>query len=263
MHAVVMSQISRLAVASLWAAIVAGAPFPSLAQQPGATEKDKRPTAGEAAKPPVAAPPSATTTPGAADRGTSKSPAQPASPAPAAKEAQKAPSVSAQIKPQALAVPRPEVLLMLMRTTLIALNQANFTGNYTVLHGLGTPALQAKNSSAQLGIAFTSLRNEGLDLSPVLVLSPELTESPTISPEGVLRLAGFFPTKPQRTSFVMVFQPVAGKWLLDGLSVTTSRPPNDAPAATAQPQSAAQERSKAAPGASPSKSEAGKADKAK
>jgi hypothetical protein len=139
--------------------------------------------------------------------------------------AQASPAPLATRKPAAKvpSVPPPEVLLMLMRTTLVALNQANFTGNYTVLHGLASPALQARNSPAQLGIAFTELRNLNLDLSPVLVLSPELSETPTISPEGVLRLAGHFPTRPLEVRFLMQFAPVDGRWRIDGLSVSAAR----------------------------------------
>jgi len=122
-------------------------------------------------------------------------------------------------------VPAPAVLLMLVRTTLVALNQANFTGNYAVLHALGTPQLQLRSSPAQLAIAFTDLRDRKLDLSPVLVLSPELTKPPRLADDGKLRLAGFFRTRPLRLSFVMEFKPVAGVWRIEGLTVATSLAP--------------------------------------
>ena len=131
-----------------------------------------------------------------------------------------------------LPAPPPDVLLMLVRTTLVALNQANFTGNYSVLRDLGTPQLQATHSPAQLGIAFTNLREQKLDLSRVLLLSPELTEPPSVTSDGTLRLAGVFPTSPVQISFVMAFRPVAGIWRIEGLSVWTLPPPGMA-AATA------------------------------
>lgn len=46
-------------------------------------------------------------------------------------------------------VPAPHQLNLLIRTTLIAVNQANFTGNYSVLRDLGTPQFQAANSDAR------------------------------------------------------------------------------------------------------------------
>ncbi|MEX2032293.1 MAG: hypothetical protein WEA81_05445 [Dehalococcoidia bacterium] len=131
-----------------------------------------------------------------------------------------------------LSAPTPDVLLMLVRTALVALNQANFTGNYSVLRDLGTPQLQASHSQAQLGIAFTNLREQRLDLSRVLLLAPELTEPPSVANDGTLRLAGVFPTSPVQISFAMAFRPVAGVWRIEGLSVRTLPPPGMA-AATA------------------------------
>jgi hypothetical protein len=118
-----------------------------------------------------------------------------------------------------LSVPPPEILLILVRTAITALNHANITGNYEVLYGLGSPALQQKNTPAQLAAAFTSLRQQGVEMSPVLVLTPQLTQGPVITPEGTLRFAGFFPTKPLQINFEMAYQPVGGRWRLDALSV--------------------------------------------
>lgn len=119
-----------------------------------------------------------------------------------------------------IAIPTAEVLLILVRNTIVALNHANFTGNYTVLRDLGSPSLQ-KTSAAELGIAFANLRQQGVDLSPVLILTPALTEQPAIAADGALRLAGHFPTRPLQINFVMTFQPVDGIWRLHGLSVNT------------------------------------------
>ncbi len=139
-------------------------------------------------------------------------------------------SVAAAEERVRLSVPTPDVLLMLVRTTLVALNQANFTGNYSVLHDLGTPHLQATNSQAQLGIAFTNLREQKLDLSRVLLLSPDLTEPPSITGDGTLRLAGVYPTSPVQITFVMTFRPIAGVWRIEGLSVATLPAPGVAAA---------------------------------
>src|SRR5262249_28856242 len=106
---------------------------------------------------------------------------------------------------------------MLVRATLVALNQANFTGNYSVLRDLGTPQLQAANSQAKLAIAFTNLREQHLDLSRVLLLSPDLTEPPSVASDGALRLVGLYRTSPVQISFAMVFRPLDGIWRIDGL----------------------------------------------
>jgi hypothetical protein len=137
----------------------------------------------------------------------------------------------------ALAVPPPEVLLVLIRTTLIALNQAVQTGNFTVLRDLGSPDLQAANSSAQLGNIFADLRNRSIDLSPIAIVAPKISETPTITPQNMLRLVGLFPTQPLQIKFQMLFQPVNGQWRLFGMAVDTA-PPLTAPVAEAPPAAA-------------------------
>jgi hypothetical protein len=134
----------------------------------------------------------------------------------------------------AVAVPPNEILLMLIRTSLIALNQANQTGNYSTLRDIGSPALQANNTAATLAVAFTKLREQNVDLSPVAVISPQLTEPAGITPQGLLNITGVFPTQPMQIRFQTVYQPVNGRWRLFGLSVDTIAP-QPAPMAAAEP----------------------------
>jgi hypothetical protein len=152
--------------------------------------------------------------------------------APAGKGAKSAtpPKQSAPASPT-LAVPQPEVLLVLIRLSLVALRDAVQTGNFTVLRDLGAPTFQAANSAAQLGTIFADLRNRNIDLSPVVVVTPEMSEPPAITAENLLRLVGYFPTKPLQIKFQMLFQPVNGQWRLFGMSVDVVHPLP--PAATA------------------------------
>jgi hypothetical protein len=103
---------------------------------------------------------------------------------------------------------------------LATVNQANFTENYSVLHDMTTPALQARVSAAQFGRAFADLRKQNLDLSPALVLSPQFTAPPSLTPQGVLKLTGSFPSRPLQIDFAIDFRPVDGFWLIDTLSVS-------------------------------------------
>src|SRR5262245_20468190 len=72
-----------------------------------------------------------------------KSPAAPAA-APAAQGAAQAQAALPQGMPDAYK------LNLLIRTTVIAVNQANRTGNYSVLRDLAAPGFQASNNPAQL-----------------------------------------------------------------------------------------------------------------
>jgi hypothetical protein len=134
-----------------------------------------------------------------------------------------------------IAVPQAEVLLVLIRSALIALDHANKTGNYSVLRELGGPALQT-HSSGQLANLFANLRNQNVDLLATAVITPQLTKQPMISGQGQLILAGVFPTKPQSVAFDIVYQPVQGQWRLFGMNVAvTAAPAESAPAVTPPP----------------------------
>src|SRR5690349_8709474 len=56
----------------------------------------------------------------------------------------------------------------LVWSMMAALDQANQTGNYSVLRDLGAPGFQASNSAATLGGIFANIRNQNIDLSYTL-----------------------------------------------------------------------------------------------
>jgi hypothetical protein len=102
--------------------------------------------------------------------------------------------------------------LILIRTTLIAVQQANQTGNYSVLYALSAPSFQKSNSPERLAQVFAKLRAKNFDLSGVLVLEPQFTVLPEIYSNGVMRMAGFFPSVPMQVYFELQFAPVQGQW---------------------------------------------------
>jgi hypothetical protein len=145
---------------------------------------------------------------------------QPSKPAPAAPQ----PAPAQQPLPVSL-----DQALYLIRSTLLTLNDANRTGNYTVLRDLASPDFQAKNSAADLSEIFTDLRRRHFDLFSVALAAPQLAAAPAVDGNGMLRLTGFFPTRPLQINFDLLFQTVGGQWRLFGISVATPQ------AAAAQP----------------------------
>ena len=125
--------------------------------------------------------------------------------------------------PASAAVPPAEVLLVLLRTSLLALDHANKVNDYRVLRALGAPELQ-KFSPEQLGQLFAGLRTANIDLSPVAVITPQVVEPPLVTPQGLLRLVGYFPTQPLQIQFEIVFQPINGQWRVFGLTVRAAVP---------------------------------------
>jgi hypothetical protein len=156
--------------------------------------------------------------------------------APAPKEAQ----------PQ-LALPvSVEQALYLIRSTLLTLNDANRTGNYTVLRDLASPDFQAGNTAADLAKIFTDLRQRKFDLFAVALAAPQLTSAPHLDANKMLRLTGFFPTKPLQINFDLLFQNAGGQWRLFGIAVATPQVP-------AVPQSPVQPNADVPKGKAPAK----------
>ncbi len=109
--------------------------------------------------------------------------------------------------------------LILIRTTLIAVQQANQTGNYSVVHALSAPSFQAGNSAERLSQIFAKLRAAKFDLSGTLVLEPQFTVLPELYSNGVMRMAGFFPSVPLQVYFDLQFEPVGGQWRVAAISI--------------------------------------------
>lgn len=121
------------------------------------------------------------------------------------------------------AVPHPNTMTVMVRTALVALNNANLTGNYTVLRELAAPSFQSLNSAARLAEIFADLRKRNIDLGPVVLFTPMLTQQPKVSKQGLLRLVGYLPSNPERVNFDLMFQPVAERWRLLAIAVKLSK----------------------------------------
>jgi len=136
------------------------------------------------------------------------------------------PAAPPTLQPQAqssqpqVVMPDAEKIVLLLRNTLITLNDAMQTGNFTVLRDRGAPDFREANSAARLSQAFTDLASRGVDLSAVSVITPQLTEAPSLDQQkGMLHLKGYFPGQPVQIDFDMLYQTVGGRWRLFGLSV--------------------------------------------
>ena len=129
-----------------------------------------------------------------------------------------------------------EQALYLIRSTLLTLNDANRSGNYTVLRDLAAPGFQQKNSAADLGVIFSDLRRRDFDLAAVALAAPKLAAAPARDDQGMLRLTGFFATRPLQIHFDLLFQDVGGHWRLFAIAVETPEAP---PLPQAQQQGAA------------------------
>jgi hypothetical protein len=159
---------------------------------------------------------------------------------PAAGKRQAAPAAPAAPPADAPAPQQPlpvslEQTLYLIRSTLLTLNDANRSGNYTVLRDLAAPDFQARNTSADLAQSFSDLRRRNFDLFGAALVAPQLTAAPALDAEKRLHLTGYFATRPQQINFDLIFQVIGGQWRLFGISIATP----DAPPLATQTQTPA------------------------
>jgi len=136
----------------------------------------------------------------------------------------------------------------------MTLNDADRSGNYSVLRDLAAPDFQAGNTAADLAQNFIDLRRRKFDLFTVALAAPQLTAPPALDDHGMLRLTGFFPTRPLQINFDLLFQNSGGQWRLFGISVATpqaetqpedspqAQPPSSAPASVPKPVPAAKKK---------------------
>ena len=145
-------------------------------------------------------------------------------------------------------------LTVLVKGTVVALHQANLTGNYSVLRDLGTPLFRERFDQAALTAAFANLRARNLDLSAALLVAPNLTKTPELNQNNELVLVGDFPTQPLLIHFDLRFLQLDGVWRLAGIGVDAVPAPNAQAVAAAAPAPAPAP----APAQQPAPSQAGK-----
>lgn len=166
------------------------------------------------------------------------------------------PAAAPAAKPHQLQLNAVE-LTILIKSTIMALQHANQTGNYSVLRDLGTPVFRERFDQARLTAIFSSLRSRGVNLSPAMMMTPNLLKQPDMTAENQLHLVGNFPSQPLQVQYEMLFLSINGTWRLDGLSVdavpvqgqasaamATPQPAPAAPAAPAAPQGASSSAAK-------------------
>lgn len=105
----------------------------------------------------------------------------------------------------------------IVRATLSALNDANLTGNYSVLRDAAAPSFAQRYTVADLALAFTTLRASPHFASashgiPIVthVLKPSAT---------TIVLKGHVPARPDRISFDVQYENIKGRWRLSAIAV--------------------------------------------
>lgn len=152
-----------------------------------------------------------------------------------------------KVRPIAITEENIQMALMLVRSAVIALDQANLTGNYAVFHAMTVPALRERFLPADYAEYYAPMRRAKVDLGPALISPATFDRTPYLDENGYLTLEGSLKTKPAGTSFRLVMGKWQDRWLIVSLDLNgysklmaaaqapVQQAPSTAPAETAAP----------------------------
>jgi hypothetical protein len=123
-------------------------------------------------------------------------------------------------------LPPPDRLqaVQLIRSTMSAMNDANLTSNYSVLHSLGSPEFRAAYSPDQLATTFKALRDKKLDLALVARFEPVIEDAILRPTQRLVQFKGYFPTHPAHVRFRLSYQLAEERWKLYGFDLDIEAP---------------------------------------
>lgn len=124
-----------------------------------------------------------------------------------------------QPPPAARPVPGQLELSKLIWSTILAVDHANKSGNYSVLRDMSAQGFQINNDPARLAQIFAGLRQSRIDLSDALLVPPSYTEAPRLVQEGVFEVKGAFLLRPTTIRFDLYYQWEQGRWKLFGIDI--------------------------------------------
>ena len=121
-------------------------------------------------------------------------------------------------------VPSPLKQEILVKTSLLTLNDANLTGNYTVLHAKLAKPFREQFNPDRLKQVFKPFADKKLDLGPIAAKPLIATTDTLIDNRGALVLRGYFDTSPNRVYYEFDFIPSESEWKPIKLNVSVKPP---------------------------------------
>jgi hypothetical protein len=116
-------------------------------------------------------------------------------------------------------VPSDGVLEALVKSSLLTLNDANVTGNYSVLHAKLSKPFRDQFPPQRLKDTFREFSDKHVDYDIIAAYKPTYSRPPVVDDDGKLLVRGWFPTEPKRLNFSLDFIPSDGEWKLIGVKV--------------------------------------------
>ncbi|MGH6768384.1 MAG: hypothetical protein ACRECO_05105 [Xanthobacteraceae bacterium] len=113
---------------------------------------------------------------------------------------------------------------VLIKSTLLTFNDANITGNYTVLHARLSKPFRDQFPPEKLQAAFKAFHEKRIDFDIIAAKPPVLAKPAQVNDNGVLSLHGHFDTSPSRVHFQLDYIMSDGEWKPVRINVQLKRP---------------------------------------
>jgi hypothetical protein len=108
---------------------------------------------------------------------------------------------------------------ILVKTTLMTFNDANLTGNYSVLFDKSAKVFRDQINAEKLSAAFKVFRDKKVNLESIVADEIDSSKEPKVDGNGVLQLKGRFKDEDKRIRFDLKFVKEEGVWKVVGLNV--------------------------------------------
>ena len=116
-------------------------------------------------------------------------------------------------------LPTERLAVSLIYQTIITINNASQSRNYSVLRALSAPEFQTKYSLKELHDTLDGLQANKIDLKEMTLFDPVIEKKQILRSEKIFRLKGYMPTAPIRMRFEFQYQYVKRKWRLFAMSL--------------------------------------------
>ena len=108
--------------------------------------------------------------------------------------------------------PDPVTQEVLVKSTLLTFNDANVTGNYTVMHAKLAKPFRDKFSPDRLKEVFKVFHEKQIDIDLIAAKQPTASKPVQVNDSGVLQLHGYFDTSPSRVHYELDYIMSDGEW---------------------------------------------------
>ncbi|MFB9265164.1 hypothetical protein ACFFWD_18730 [Bradyrhizobium erythrophlei] len=112
---------------------------------------------------------------------------------------------------------------VLVRTTLMTFNDANVTGNYSVLIAKASPQFQAQVTPEKLSTTFEGFRKNNLFIEDIVNAEYASQDKPSVDGDGVLTLSGTFKTDELTVKYRLRYAQNDKAWKVLGINVDVNK----------------------------------------